>query len=51
MSPGESLEGSSYDIYVMNAYGTDVRRLTDAPVDEGWPAWSPDGRQIVFSSQ
>jgi TolB protein len=40
----------SYDIYVMNADGSQVRRLTDAPVDEGWPAWSPDGRQIVFSS-
>jgi Tol biopolymer transport system component len=46
MSP----EGSQYDIFVMNADGTDVRRLTESPADDGWPAWSPDGRQIVFSS-
>ncbi|HEV8629260.1 MAG TPA: hypothetical protein VGV61_03015 [Thermoanaerobaculia bacterium] len=25
------------------------RRRT--PVGEGWPAWSPDGRQIVYASQ
>jgi TolB protein len=48
MSSGE---GSPYDIYVMDADGTDVRRLTDGPGAEGWPAWSPDGRQIVFSTE
>jgi Tol biopolymer transport system component len=34
----------------MNADGTDVTRLTDAPGEDGWPAWSPDGPRIVFSS-
>ena len=48
MSPGE---GSRYDIFVMNADGTDMRRLTSSPSDDGWRAWSPDGRQIVFTSQ
>jgi Tol biopolymer transport system component len=43
-------EGSEYDIFVMDADGTDVRRLTRSQWDDGWPAWSPDGRQIVFSS-
>jgi Tol biopolymer transport system component len=47
MSPAA---GDPYDIYVMNADGTDVRRLTESPGPDGWPAWSPDGRQIVFSS-
>jgi Tol biopolymer transport system component len=52
MSPGVSTtSGSAYDIYVMNADGTDVQRLTTFPGPDGWPAWSPDGRQIVFSSQ
>ncbi len=33
-------------VYVMNADGSNVRRLTDVP---GWnPAWSPDGTRIAF---
>jgi Tol biopolymer transport system component len=43
-------EGSPYDIFVMNADGTDARRLTRSPGADGWPSWSPDGLQIVFSS-
>ncbi|HYV01501.1 MAG TPA: hypothetical protein VEM93_04075, partial [Actinomycetota bacterium] len=31
-------EGSQYDIYVMNADGTAVRRLTESATDDGWPA-------------
>ncbi len=34
-------------IYVMGATGESVRRLTDFGDN---PAWSPDGRQIVFST-
>lgn len=35
------------DIYVMNADGTDIRRLTDG-LDASSPAWSPDGSRIAF---
>lgn len=35
------------DIYVMNADGTGIRRLTDG-LDASYPAWSPDGSRIVF---
>jgi TolB protein len=35
------------DICVMNANGTDIRRLTDG-LDASSPAWSPDGSRIVF---
>ena len=44
-----SLSGSSGDIYVVNADGTDVRQLT---VDgkSRFPSWSPDGARLVFES-
>ena len=45
---------SNYEIYVMNADGTNHRRLTFSdPADPAWdhePVWSPDGTRIAFSS-
>jgi Tol biopolymer transport system component len=38
------------DIYVMNADGTDVRRLTTSRYVDEWPAWSPDGSTIVYDN-
>ncbi len=38
------------EIYVMNADGTDVRRLTTHPGIDTSPTWSPTGRQIAFTS-
>jgi Tol biopolymer transport system component len=38
------------EIYVMNADGSAKRRLTRAPGLDDLPAWSPDGKQIVFRS-
>ena len=34
----------------MKADGTDVQQLTDSPALDAVPSYSPDGRQIVFSS-
>jgi TolB protein len=38
------------DIYLMNADGSKVRRLTSAPGYDGGPFISPDGQWIVFRS-
>jgi TolB protein len=38
-----------YAIYVMNADGTDKRRLTRNPFEDEEAVWSPDGSQIAFN--
>ena len=45
------LEGSDYSIYVVDLATSKVTKLTDAPGEEGWPAWSPDGSTIAFTTQ
>jgi Tol biopolymer transport system component len=37
-----------YDIYTMNADGSDVKQITDGPGRDMFPTWSPDGKQIAF---
>jgi eukaryotic-like serine/threonine-protein kinase len=41
--------GNQWDIYVMNADGSNRRRLTDSFFNQK-PSWSPDGKQILFHS-
>jgi Tol biopolymer transport system component len=48
--PGATGSNPDYNVFVMDADGSHVRRLTNALGEDGWPAWSPDGTQIVFSS-
>ena len=45
---GEFGEIRLADIYVMSFDGGTVEQLTQTPVSEGSPKWSPDGRYILF---
>jgi dipeptidyl aminopeptidase/acylaminoacyl peptidase len=48
-TPGDPYEfGCPTDIYVMGADGSNVTRLTDDPLPEFMPVWSPDGSRIAF---
>ena len=45
-----SYRDGNNEIYVMNADGSGVKRLTKTPADDWSPCWSPDGRKIAFTS-
>ena len=38
------------EIYVMNADGSGVTRVTDNPAADSEPTWSPDGTKIAFTT-
>ncbi len=41
----------NWDIYTVNADGSNLRRLTTEPGEDGLPAWSPDGDYLAFVSR
>ena len=44
--------GIQTDLWVMNAGGTNLHRITDTPgFDEDQPVWAPDGTKILFEAQ
>jgi Tol biopolymer transport system component len=51
-----NVDAFNTDIYVMNANGTGLRRVTTSPASDGrfgeehGPTWSPDGRTLVYVS-
>ena len=61
MSPAASAGGSRVamilskdgwtDLYVCDADGSNLKRLTKSPQDESSPCWSPDGQWICFAAK
>ena len=61
MSPAVSPDGSKVamilskdgwtDLYVCDADGSNLKRLTKSPQDESSPCWSPDGKWICFAAK
>ena len=41
---------SNYDLYLMDADGKHLQRLTSNPGNEGEPAWTPDGRRVLYTA-
>jgi dipeptidyl aminopeptidase/acylaminoacyl peptidase len=43
-----SNRGGNFELFTINADGSELRQLTHTPEDEGEPTWSPDGSQIAY---
>jgi len=50
--PGAEAENGfvNWDIYVMDVEGPGIIPFTKSPAADRYPTWSPDGRQLLFTS-
>jgi len=44
-------ESYPYDLWLIRSDGSEMYRLTDDPVTDWFPQWSPDGTHIVFCKE
>ncbi|MEO5894335.1 MAG: S9 family peptidase [Vicinamibacterales bacterium] len=44
------VQGATSDIYLLDLASDDVKKIVSQPGPDNNPLWSPDGKQIVFSS-
>jgi len=47
----ESYRDGNAEVYVMDANGENLVRLTEDPAYDGVPSWSPDGQSLAFTSE
>jgi tetratricopeptide (TPR) repeat protein len=45
-----SSRDGNWEIYIMNADGSGLKRLTNDAAHDGLPTWSPDGKSLAFVS-
>jgi Tol biopolymer transport system component len=46
-----SSNDGDYEIYTINADGTNQKKLTNNSIDDIEPSWSPDGKKLAFQSR
>jgi Tol biopolymer transport system component len=46
---GPLVQGELSQIFIMKADGSDDHNVSGESNLDGWPAWSPDGRRVVFA--
>ncbi len=49
-APAAPVKPKNFDLYEVNRTGACLKRLTESESDEIFPAFSPDGRKVAFSS-
>jgi len=47
---GDFSSETDFNVYVLDLLSGDIVQLTDAPSEDGYPSWSPDGKTVVFAS-